>query len=444
MTYVIFSFDTEDPVHPEGADAIARLAKTLSDAGEVGCFNTTGGLARALIEWGRDDVIEIMKQHEIDIHSNRHSIHPTINEYTDVADYNSALEAFNKDEGECIDTLKSLFGIDSLPAACPPGDNCSYVARYGYAEMGIPIYTGDVVADDTHGRPVGFCNMNSLHYFSPSMERMFFTADEKYFRDLLDKLASRETAVIYHHPARSYYTTYWDVINFNRKNTPKDQWDFSPRRSDEEIDKFYENFALLIKLIQNDPRFEITTYREYGKKLNSVRKITADLLPGIKAQLDEDFFPVTVPDSFCISDMFLACRDLLLGKKEHECGKVYGFLDEPYAVTEPVTVTAAEMRESAKHLNEGGFLPDFIYADDKKLGPADWMRAAIEVIAGAETVTVAPGPWQIDVDKVPGLRYKYKGSWVFCDNFEDNYLSKRQMLQSWTIRLPKNTDRYFN
>ena len=35
MTYVIFSFDTEDPVHPEGADAIARLAKTLSEAGEA-------------------------------------------------------------------------------------------------------------------------------------------------------------------------------------------------------------------------------------------------------------------------------------------------------------------------------------------------------------------------------------------------------------------------
>ena len=84
MTELIFSFDTEDPVHEEGADGILRSAELLSEAGVVGCYNTVGVLAKALKEWGREDVIEAMKKHEIDIHTNRHTFHPDVNEYTDL------------------------------------------------------------------------------------------------------------------------------------------------------------------------------------------------------------------------------------------------------------------------------------------------------------------------------------------------------------------------
>jgi len=441
MTELIFSFDTEDPVHAEGADGILRNAQTLTNAGVVGCFNTVGVLAKSLKEWGREDVIEAMKKHEIDVHTNRHTFHPDVNEYTDLSDFDGALSLFLADEGECLDTLRETFGVTDFPAACPPGNNCSYLAHYGYATMGIPVYTGDSVYDSVKGRPLSFCNIYSLQY-NVSLEKNLFTADETRLREILDELAKRDVAVIYHHPNRAYFKQYWDLINFNKKNTPKEEWTLSPRHTDEEIDTFFANFAKLIKMIQDDPRFHITTYRELGEKYKAERMLKKSDLDAIKAQLDEDFFPVTTPDSFCLSDIFLACRDFLAGKDEHKCGFVYGFLETPYAITEPVTVTADEMKASIKWIPEGRFLPDFIYVNDKKLGPADWMRAALAILSGKDLVTVEPAPWQIDLEKIPGITYTYRGTWLHCDNFEDNQLSKRQRLQSWTLRLPKDTNRY--
>ena len=87
MTNVIFSFDTEDIINERGADGILRCARILREEGVRGCFNIIGLLPNALKKWGRDDIIHELEWHEIDFHSHSHSIHPTINEYTDKADY---------------------------------------------------------------------------------------------------------------------------------------------------------------------------------------------------------------------------------------------------------------------------------------------------------------------------------------------------------------------
>ena len=76
MTDIIFSFDTEDYVNPKGADGILRVGRILREAGIKGCFNTVGWLAEALVRWGRQDVIEELRHHEIETHSLRHSHHP--------------------------------------------------------------------------------------------------------------------------------------------------------------------------------------------------------------------------------------------------------------------------------------------------------------------------------------------------------------------------------
>jgi len=52
------------------------------------------------VSWGREDVIEALKKHEIDLHSLAHSFHPTINEYPDIEDYHQALSIFLFQEEE--------------------------------------------------------------------------------------------------------------------------------------------------------------------------------------------------------------------------------------------------------------------------------------------------------------------------------------------------------
>ena len=81
---------------------------------------------------------------------------------------------------------------------------------------------------------------------------------------------------------------------------------------------------------------------------------------------------------------------------------------------------------------------------DKILGTADWLRAAIEIVLGAESTVVVPDVWQIDLNEFPALRdlkYNTKLWPIFNPDLKDNYLSDRERLQSWTIRLPKDTKR---
>ncbi len=447
MTNVIFSFDTEDYVNPHAADGILNSARILHRAGIKGCYNVVGMLAEALKKWGRQDIIdELREHHEFSLHSNRHSLHPTINEYSDLADPYAAIEAVMEDERRGIEAICRVFGItpDQITTACPPGISTSYAAHYAYAKMGFESYDGDILYDERLSRPVFFCNLASIRY-NIGIAKILFTADEAFIRDYVEKyVIPADVFVFYHHPQLALCSTYCDVDNFDGVNTPPEKWVMSPKRTPEAIEKFYHNFQYLVDLLRNDPRCNITTYRTLAKTFKAERVITREMLPDLRRQLEAEFFPVTVPDSFSLADILLACRDFLMGKETHACKNVYGFVDTPYAATEPVTLCAEEIRTLAAQFKDEKFLPEVLCIGDKRIGPADWLRAALAVLSdGTESYTVTPNaPWQIDLDQFPEYRdTQYKGTWVHCKSFEDRYLSHRGRLQSWTIRLPKDTDR---
>ncbi|MBE5819103.1 MAG: hypothetical protein E7312_08660 [Clostridiales bacterium] len=158
--------------------------------------------------------------------------------------------------------------------------------------------------------------------------------------------------------------------------------------------------------------------------------------------LDEAWHPVTAPASYCMADIFHACRAFLCSESEYICSNVKGFLKTPYAITSPITVTKNEMILSAKELRADGWLPEAIKVGKNLLGPADWLRAALCVLCGEDVVTVKPEQWQIDMDQFAKLRdLDLKLKWIDTKHLMDNYLSQRSRLQSWTIRLPEGYPR---
>jgi hypothetical protein len=443
MTYLVFSFDVEDYVNPNAADGILWSAELLRRAGVRGCFNIVARLAEALVEWGREDVIEALKHHEIDLHSLAHSYHPTINEYTDLADYGAARAEFLRKEGEARRIIGEILGEEAFPAACPPGSSVSYVAHYGYAEMGIPIYTGDSLVDPVHGRPIYNCNVTSLDYHV-YLEKFLLQNDRAGIDAHLERVAqSMETYVMAHHPQMAIIDRFCDLINFNGENVPREKWKLSNVRPPEDTARFYENFAYLVEKVKNDPRFCIVTYKELAEiYCRGKRRIVRDQIPDIRAQLEEDFFPITTPESYCLTDVLYACRDLLQGKETHVCGSVYGFLEEPYAITEPLTLTADRIVAAASQIRDD-FLPTSLDVGGERIGPADWLRAALGVLCGEERVTLTPAPWQIDMDQFPAIRdLKLSDGWIHRADFRDEHLSRRARMQSWTFRLPRGSQRF--
>ena len=444
-TDLIFSFDTEDFTSNIAADAIFTEAEILREAGVRGCFCLVGLLAQQLEAWGRKDVLEALSYHEIDSHTWGHTYHPLINEYTDIEDFDAARDEVLCQETEAIALIRHATQIPRVYAAVPPGNQKSYAAMYAYADMGVPIYA-DTVCDTPDGQGVYYCNIYQMSY-TYAMESLFFDGGEAEMRALLDQLAGRRNVIIYTHPHVSMFAESWDVLNYDKVNQyPFGEWVEAPRRAEEMTARFFENMRLFVRLVKEDPRFNITTYEEVASRRAGMlpRVIRRADLPVIREQLKTALFPLTTPGSYCLSDLFHACRVFLTEEtaQAYDCGKVYGFLSQPASAEKDVSLTAAAVRASAKELPSDGFLPEKITVGDTDIGPADWLYAALDVLCGAETVSAAAGQVQLpSLDCLPELRdLSFRGTWLHSDEFEDRYLSERLRLQCWTMRFePENT-----
>jgi len=442
MTDIIISFDTENFTSNKAADAILAEAEILHTEGIRGCFCMVGLLAKQLEAWGREDVLRALANHEVDYHSYGHSLHPMINEYTDIEDFYMAREEFLRQEKKGIEYVKKVTGVDKIYAAVPPGNQKSYVAMYGYAELGIPIYA-DTFCDTSDGGGTYYCNSFHMDY-SWCMESVLFEGGEKEIKNVLDVLAVKKRAIVYTHPHVALMAESWDILNYDKENLYEfGKWKESKRRESGETEKFYENLRLLCKLIQSDDRFRLTTYSEVANEVakEGERIVKRKDIPYLREQLQRCFFPVTKPCSLSLSDMMLACRQMLFGEEEYKCGVVYGFLDKPFGIKEKIMLSAEDIRVSAMQIVPGGFLPTTIKIGEYIIGPGDWLRGALAVLSGAEVVELIPGSQLPDLDILPKVRdCSFKGTWRHSDLFEDNYLSERLRLQSWTMRFLADID----
>ena len=250
MVDVIFSFDIEDYVNKTGVEGISRAINLLNKYGVVGCFNVVARFAMALEHWERHDVIQALKDHQISTHSFDHSYHPTICEYTDIDDFYTALDIFLKKEDKALNILKAIFDKDYIYSACPPGLSTSYVTYYGYRKLGIPAYLGGFITDANRLRPVHFCNILSV-CCGWNLERNLFNMDKEQIKKALYEITDKKELLIFgHHPAMAYLGEFYDELNYMGENTHPDNWKESKRRSEAEIEKFYENFVQLQEKIE--------------------------------------------------------------------------------------------------------------------------------------------------------------------------------------------------
>ena len=167
------------------------------------------------------------------------------------------------------------------------------------------------------------------------------------------------------------------------------------------------------------------------------RAITLADIPTIRAALTKDFNAIREPASWSVADAFQAAVRLLRGEKEYMPGKVFGFLQRPKGVSSEVVVSAEDLRNTAKKLDLSTFLPSELQVGDARIGPADFLFAALEILeTGAASVKIVPREQLGSFKEVPSLEdMNISGSWVHTKEFKDEYLSERLRLQLWTLRI---------
>lgn len=436
MTDIIFSFDTEDFTSNIAADAIKREADILYEQGVRGSFCLVGFLADQLVNWGRNDVLESLSHHEINLHTLGHTYHPMINEYTDIDDFYAARDEVIRQETLALEKIKNATGVKSVYAAVPPGNQKNYVAMYAYSEMGIPIFS-DTFCDPDDGRGAFYCDIYNVDYVK-SMEDVFFKGGENALKNTLDEFAKRKRAVFFTHPHASLFKEHWDVVNYDKENTyPFGEWKTAQRRPESESESFFSQLSEAVKIIKNDPRFRIVTFADIAKELENrpERRISLEDVPRLREWLEGGLRPTEGEMSLSVCDVFLACRSLLLGEKSYTCKKTMGFSEAPFSIKEPKSFTAEEIRLSALGIPESGFLPPKIWVNGTAVGPGDWLRGALDVLCGEDFVELVPGEQLVSLDVLPRVKKcSFKGTWRHSDDFEDKYLSDRLRLQCWTLR----------
>ena len=91
---VTILFDTEDYITPpefELDDLLKMLADTMTQEKVTGSFYLIGEKMRCLRDRGRQDVLASLRLHDVGSHVNMGSIHPTITERMEHADWSDGV-----------------------------------------------------------------------------------------------------------------------------------------------------------------------------------------------------------------------------------------------------------------------------------------------------------------------------------------------------------------
>lgn len=213
---VVFSFDTEDFVTPEAADAQKWWAEMLLSRGLRGSFQCVGEVIRRLKARGREDVIAALARHEIGYHTRYHSMPPV---------HPVAVENLSLEEGIAWVLAREAPGFAEVVETfrrvpvtyTPPGTSWTPATLLAMASLGIRLFVGNQFP-----RPCWYCGLFCVRYdfclegyFSPDGR-----GEEAFRRDFERRAAEvgpDGVIVLYSHPTRLITSRFWDYPLYGGK-----------------------------------------------------------------------------------------------------------------------------------------------------------------------------------------------------------------------------------
>lgn len=109
--YVTLHFDVEDTLYPPEArtdDAAGWMAQALSKAGLRGTFHVIGDKARAMVQRNRLDVLALMAEHDIGLHTDS-NLHPVVPELVEGCGWADGVAKLVDYERRAAEALRKAF-----------------------------------------------------------------------------------------------------------------------------------------------------------------------------------------------------------------------------------------------------------------------------------------------------------------------------------------------
>jgi hypothetical protein len=450
--YVTLMFDVEDLVDPRSDDTTLRLIEIFTEASTPCTFMVVGEKARLWEQRGRRDLFHALLAHDVGLHTDRHSIHPTVAEY---------LEGKGWDDGIREAVVRELPGVTSHLRLFGRMPSCWGIAGSTWGpqvapalrQMRVPatVYTY-THPDDKRRNLHRFCDNVGYHRYIGGFDHVF--ADDAQFtpawESTLAEVADLAAAgtdwvgLFVSHPAMVRAKLFWDFLNFNHGiNTPVAEWRMPEYRDEAEWQVAQANLRRIALDVQRLPGIQVRTVRDVNGLLAAPPQAVpaADLVQRAAAAPQAG---LTTDDVLLSPAERLYHWALWLDSGTPEGGVphryVEGPVEEPPALTAPATVGQADVRAAAGQLRRAveqqGRLPARVRLGAGDVGVGTLYRALAAVCAGQRgDVTLQPGP---EVPPVGDLlaREVREGipGWMHKPDLDVTTHAAYTRLQSWTIK----------
>lgn len=297
---LLISFDTEDYATPEAADATLWWAQQLSARGIRGCFQLVGEVVRKLRRTGREDVISALAAHEVDFHTDYHSVHPTHAEAAEKMTLAEAVAWVLRTEAPCLQTLHETFA--RVPVSyCQPGGSWTPATLLALASAGLKVFCDSPFRPATGG-PLWYAGMLCCRY-DLAFDSHFAEddAEEQRFKERFEERAAEVgpdgVLCVYTHPMMIVTADFWDRAYFKGRQVPPEKCPPAPLRPPAHAARLKDRCRRLLDWLKARPGVRWVDYATvYAERAQGRRDLQAlldecGLRPGEAGEL-----PLREPD----------------------------------------------------------------------------------------------------------------------------------------------------
>jgi len=274
MGKLFLTFDCEDFINPRSTVALYSILKLLDKYNLRGIFFLTGHVCQKLTDFPK--ILELLEKHEIGYHGSSHSVHPTICEYTDVDDYDTAVRISLERETAQINPLtgvkegkggflllRYLFPNNQILSFRAPGFCWSPPHLEALQKLGIKFDFSAKISS----APVCYRNITFYPYPIGAHKHDSLT----YVRAVYKSLLPYCYAVLLKHP-HNLVNRYWDSIYYNGNPKRLCMVNLKSPKETRNLLRSYELFFKRISSLSERGFIEVTPPLQEGSEIRFTKK----------------------------------------------------------------------------------------------------------------------------------------------------------------------------
>ncbi len=445
--------DSSDFINEESDEALEYLLDKLDELGIRASFKMVGAKVRALKEHGRDDLLKRLSVHDIGYHTDYHSIHPVITEYTNDLSFSDGAKAFEEVESKGLNDVRELIGR-TLVGFGQPGEAWAPDVCPPLLKQGITVFldTHYIINLDTQPFEFGgIINLNNIARIircEYKKENGLSEAIEEYERLCEEEHGYKEPETakvfsIFYHPCEfCNKELFWDWENCKGGKNQYEEYNnglfFKTELVSREVE--HERIDVVCQYLKYivDSGAEFVTMSDFQ---NMIRRRNVSITRSDVLNIAKEIVETGEIGFYEVGGEFVSASEVFQLLYRYLSGKPLSTMLVYGPETRETSLVKAKIKKEdvlavmGKYDTVMGFpqLKSLYNVGDCKLTPSDICYAAAKLLV--ENVDECEAaPCLCSSEKYVNPNSDWSGHWLFGDSFDVTNTYEKTRLQCWTLK----------